>query len=87
MGFSMRQTRWRYTEWRRWKGAELTADWTAAGLHAKELYDHGNDTGLGAAAFDGFGFVNLAQDGAHQAAAQELAAQLAAHFQGDDTGS
>jgi iduronate 2-sulfatase len=34
MGYSIRTERWRYTEWRDWKTAEV---------RARELYDHAND--------------------------------------------
>merc|ERR1711862_852978 len=38
MGYTMRTSRWRYTEWARWNGAKLKPDWSdIAGV---ELYDH-----------------------------------------------
>lgn len=44
MGYSVRTSDWRYTEWRRWQGDKLQADWNADGLIASELYDHRNET-------------------------------------------
>jgi len=41
MGYSIRTSRWRYTEWARWNGAKLKPDWSdIAGI---ELYDHNHD--------------------------------------------
>lgn len=44
MGYSIRTHEWRYTEWRRWNGSTLAAVWTPEGVHARELYDHRNET-------------------------------------------
>jgi len=43
MGYSVRTADWRYTEWRKWNGERLIAEW---GLppNATELYYHGSDT-------------------------------------------
>lgn len=43
MGYSVRTTDWRYTEWRQWNGAKLIAEWSIA-PNATELYAHGADT-------------------------------------------
>ena len=72
----------RYTEWRVWKGAALAADWSAAGLHACELYDHTGDEGAGARAFDDFEFVNLAYRLERAPQVAQLAALLRAQFHG-----
>lgn len=41
MGYSIRTSRWRYTEWARWNGTTMTPDWSdLAGI---ELYDHTDD--------------------------------------------
>merc|ERR1711871_1101746 len=50
MGYSVRVTDWRYTEWRVWQKS-LRADWTSDGLVAAELYNHAGDTGLGPDSF------------------------------------
>merc|ERR1712060_712259 len=44
MGYSIRTVDWRYTEWRRWDGLLLKANWDDNGLVASELYDHRNET-------------------------------------------
>lgn len=41
MGYSMRTSRWRYTEWAKWDGAKLKPDWSD--LAGNELYDHKGD--------------------------------------------
>jgi iduronate 2-sulfatase len=45
MGYSVRTTEWRYTEWAPWNGSSLTPVWAAdaSGVVA-ELYDHRNET-------------------------------------------
>jgi arylsulfatase A-like enzyme len=43
MGYTMRTDRWRYTEWPRWNGTNMTPIWSE--MKAAELYDHlGDDT-------------------------------------------
>jgi arylsulfatase A-like enzyme len=43
MGYTMRTDRWRYTEWPRWNGTDMTPIWSE--IHSAELYDHlGDDT-------------------------------------------
>jgi len=39
MGYSIRTTEWRFTEWRRWNGTLLRAVWDGP-PNATELYDH-----------------------------------------------
>jgi len=41
MGYSIRTTRWRYTEWAKWNGQELKPNWSD--LAGVELYDHADD--------------------------------------------
>ena len=43
MGLSVRDDRWRYTEWVRWNGTALAPIWSE--LKAAELYDHEGDDG------------------------------------------
>jgi hypothetical protein len=47
--YSMRTTRWRYTEWALWNGTTLKPEWQlrVTGPDALvELYDHDGDTGV-----------------------------------------
>ena len=37
MGYSLRVPGYRYTEWRKWNGTTLTADWSKDGLVGVEL--------------------------------------------------
>ena len=79
MGFSVRTANTRYTEWRLWQPS-CVADWSSAGLVARELYDHSGDSGVGAAAFDDFEYENLAYLAAQQGLVKELAAVLLEQF-------
>lgn len=74
MGYSIRTKEWRYTEWRRWKGQELVADWEAP-PHAVELYDHRQDEQA-----EPFG-TETRNDAGYKAVAKEQA-QLAAILRG-----
>merc|ERR1711935_1082078 len=56
MGYSLRTTNWRYTEWAGWNGTTLTPIWTS--LAGVELYDHRNETANND--FDATENVNLA---------------------------
>ena len=81
MGFSVRAESARYTEWRAWNGTALRADWSAAGLVAKELYPHAtNDPALNMSDWDGSENANEAANPAHTAFMQELAQVLATQF-------
>ena len=81
MGYSIRNARWRYTEWARWDGAKLAPIWRNAsempGPH-DELYDHTGDAGFGTATFDDFENVNVVRDKANTAVVQKLSKQLRA---------
>lgn len=79
MGFSVRTTSARYTEWRLWK-PNCVGDWTAGGLVAQELYDHVGDKGFGPETFDDFEYVNLAYLPTHKQLVEELAAVLLKQF-------
>ena len=73
---------WRYTEWRKWDGAKLAADWSSTGLVALELYDHAGGWPADApGAFD-YEQVNLAvtDRAAHAATILGLAEELQAYF-------
>lgn len=57
MGYSMRTTRWRFTEWALWNGTSLSPIWfpDPATSQYVELYDHQFDTGpIGAKTWDNF---------------------------------
>jgi hypothetical protein len=43
MGYSLRTSQWRYTEWRNWNNITLSVDWSKAGLQGMELYSHGGE--------------------------------------------
>jgi iduronate 2-sulfatase len=64
MGYSMRTSRWRYTEWALWNGTTLKPHWAlrvTAPDSLVELYDHGTDIGNnGPAIWDDFENVNVA---------------------------
>jgi len=64
MGYSMRTSRWRYTEWAVWDGKALAPQWMAD-VHAPnalvELYDHaGEESAVGHQIWDDFENVNVA---------------------------
>jgi len=56
MGYTMRTDNYRYTEWVRWNGTDLTPIWSD--LKAAELYNHTEDNGAWTDA-DKFENVNL----------------------------
>ena len=58
MGFTVRSSEWRWTEWFEWDGDTGEPKW-AAGAAASELYDHRLDQGDD---FDAFENVNLVDD-------------------------
>lgn len=64
MGYSMRTTRWRYTEWAIWDGSRLKPVWMKdVNAHDAlvELYDHaGGEAAIGAAVWDNFENENVA---------------------------
>ena len=55
MGYSLRNSQWRYTAWLEWDGVALAGKWQ--GPYVEELYAHAGDVG---ASFDAFENVNLA---------------------------
>lgn len=74
-GYSVRSLDWRYTEWHRWNGDTLRADWsTTVGV---ELYDYRN---VDMTDFDQFDRVNVAAEPAHAEVLKDMAAVLHAHF-------
>ena len=77
MGLSVRDDRWRYTEWIPWDATALRPRWAAPTVGI-ELYDHKGDFGadLDAAAPD----VNLAGVARHEATRKALSGALRAHF-------
>ena len=82
MGFSVRSSDWRYTEWIPYNRTGGFPEW-ASGAAATELYDHRTDHGD---SFDDFENANMANDTSAVAAAArtELAAALRAQFEHDE---
>ena len=80
MGYSVRSAAWRLTEWRRWQGQAFCADWSPAGLVARELYSHAGNTGLGPASLDDFEYVNEAYEEQARGVVAQLAAALKKQF-------
>lgn len=82
MGYSMRTTEWRYTEWALWNGTSLKPEWTlrpTAPDALVELYNHAGDTGNnGPPMWDDFENANLA--GANPEVVTELSGRLRAFF-------
>lgn len=77
MGYGVRDTDYRLTQWYKWDGATLKADF-AAGPMATELYDHRGDTGLGD--WEQWENENIADDPAHKQDLARLQAALIAHY-------
>lgn len=80
MGFSVRSTEWRYTEWYRYDKGGGTANWKA--LFAVELYDHDGDAGDDMDAFENINVAH-ANTTRTQAAVAELKPVLLGHFKHD----
>ena len=82
MGFSIRNDRWRYTEWCVWNKTALLPIWGDYGDHGgAELYDHAGDMGDDMdAATD---TDNLAGEAQYTDLVQALSKQLHAHFDND----
>ena len=80
MGYSIRVSGWRYTEWFNWNHPSSVADWEHP--LAKELYRYAMDSTVSFGDYNDFESVNLL--GAPTAAvlekASELAAKLRTHF-------
>jgi hypothetical protein len=72
MGFSMRTSSYRYTEWAKWDGAHQRADWEV--LAGKELYSHGSNVDNND--FDATENVNLANEPSHASTVLQLSVQL-----------
>jgi len=77
IGYSVRSTRWRYTEWLRFDGVKLHGDFSK--MVARELYDHQGDDG-GAHDWDAFENVNVAEDAANATVLKEMHALLVKGF-------
>jgi iduronate 2-sulfatase len=78
MGYSVRDTGFRYTEWKEWIGASLTPNWAVT--VAAELYDHRGDDGLD---FDAYENENVLNSTALQQDVARLSSALRAHFLAD----
>ena len=70
MGYSVRVDGWRYTCWFKFDNVAIVPITTAAGIIARELYDHRRDTLL---AMPGSGeTVNVVSEAAHASVVVEL---------------
>ena len=85
MGYSMRTTRWRYTEWAPWNGAKLKPEWCADPTVKNalvELYDHEGDSlaagAVGQKTWDDFENVNVASQ--NEDLVKELSQRLRAFY-------
>jgi len=81
MGYSIRTTEWRYTEWVRWnkKPPYFGPLWDQ--VFAVELWDHRTDTGVGASAKDDFENENLANMPIYAQVRAKLAKRLRVEVQ------
>ena len=62
MGYSVRSSNFRYTEWRVWNQSALEGVWSEGGLVGSELYDHRNES-VFPIEFDGpYETVNVVND-------------------------
>lgn len=82
MGYSIRDDRWRFTQWVAWDGPTLRPLWNGtAEFDANELYDHLGDYG---ASFDAAtATVNLAGEAQYAGVVERLGTALRAQFEGD----
>eukprot|EP01052_Picozoa_sp_SAG31_P008757 SAG31_NODE_447_length_15579_cov_5.713871_16_plen_211_part_00 len=75
MGYSVRDSAFRYTEWKAWDGMELRAHWSET--IATELYDHRGDDGTD---FDHWENRNIVNDATFHDVVARLQAALQAQF-------
>lgn len=80
MGYSVRDERWRYTEWASWNGTSARPIWSD--VIARELYDHGDDDG---ADFDKASPTENVwnSSAAHKQVVDQLSDVVHDHFNGD----
>ena len=76
MGYSVRNSLWRYTLWLPWNGTALSAAWDSA-EYEEELYSHGGDISMD---FDAYENVNLASS--NPGVSKQLRARLRNFFHG-----
>ena len=79
MGYSMRTTEFRYTEYAQWGGVNKPL-WAPVPHALCELYDHRANTGKTKATFEDFENVNLANDPRYADTVQSLSRRLRAFF-------
>ena len=80
MGYSIRTSAWRYTEWVEWDGVQLRPMW--AKLNATELYTHTPTAGHDVNDFDHWENENqAANDPKHTPVMAELSQRLRAHVE------
>ncbi|XP_065191297.1 iduronate 2-sulfatase-like [Sycon ciliatum] len=75
MGYSVRTTQYRYTEWLKWNGTRLHGEWSD--VVGVELYDHAGDTGTD---FNAFENENLAAEPSMQAVVKEMHVLLVKNY-------
>ena len=71
MGYSIRTDLYRYTEWLRWNGTILKADWSQ--VVGVELYDHSGDEDI---SFDNYENINVADQPTYSTIRNQLHQQL-----------
>ena len=83
MGYSLREDRWRFTEWIKWEPRTLRPLWnsSSAPFNAIELYDHAGD--FGASMDVATDKVNLAHEPQWASVVTRLRAVLRVQFKGD----
>jgi iduronate 2-sulfatase len=82
VGLSLRDDRWRYTEWVKWDKAAHGPQWGVYGVGGgAELYDHEGD--FGADMDVATDTINVAHEAQYADVVQTLSAALRQHFLGD----
>merc|ERR1712070_735082 len=83
MGYSVRTTEFRYTEFAEWDGQKLKPIWNSSvPSFGSELYDHKGNPGIGETAFDDFENENLAFKDEYQEVVAKLSKQLRDFYDG-----
>jgi len=76
MGYSVRDQLWRYTEWFKWNGTSLKAEWDEPSV-GRELYSHSGDDGVN---YDKFENQNIVDEPGHEEIVKRLRETLLKHF-------
>ena len=78
MGFTIRTSAWRFTQWVRWDGDRLQPDW--AKVNASELYSYECNTVSCDNDFDAHDNVNVVADPNHSSTIASLQSRLQRHY-------